>query len=162
MDAEQFIKVARETFPFSYESEHFGHLRVEKGQVLAYERRIEIRKLNYLKVENDTLGFRMDRILDLESTNELLQISGTSSKDGLYYLDHESSLITVEELESDADAQAWIGEWLGISLEAYGALPPDERVQLFEKEVGITFITKTLEEFLAKMEVIPGESFGQR
>jgi len=61
----------------------------------------------------------MDRVLDLESTNELLCVSGTKTKDGLYYPDHESILITVEEVENKNDAGMWIEEWLNINIKEY-------------------------------------------
>ena len=159
MTPKQFITQLREKFSFTYENEDFAFVKLEGDQLLAYDHKIEIRAINYLEIYNETLGFRMDRILDLESSNELLMISGTETKDGIYYLDHESSLITVEELESDEDAKTWIEDWLNLSVEKFLELSPDKKVALIEEEVDIFLVENTLEEFLAKVAFTTSEEF---
>jgi len=159
MTPQQFIAQLREKFSFTYEDENFGFVKLEGDELLAYDDKMEIRAINFIEIYNETLGFRMDRILDLESSNELLLISGTETKDGVYYLNYESSLITVEELESDEDAKTWIEDWLNLPVEKFLELSPDNKVALLEDEVGIFLVENTLEEFLAKVAFTTGDKY---
>lgn len=159
MTTAYFIEELKTKFPFKKQSKNFALIKLEEDQLLAFNNTIEIKAINYLKVNNKTLGFRMDRVLDLESTNELLCVSGTETKDGLYYLDHESILITVEEVENKHDTKMWIEEWLGIDIKEYTKLSPDKKMSLFEKEVGIRLVTKTFEAFLEKISIVSKADF---
>lgn len=73
--------------------------------------------VNYLKINNKTHGFRMNRVLGLESINELLSVSGTRAKDGLYYLNHES--ISVSKL-------SFLSEFTSAPLKEPSTKPPPE------------------------------------
>lgn len=161
MTTEQFIKELKTKFSFKNQSKNFAFVNIENDKILAYNSNMksEIRAINYLKINNKTLGFGMDRILDLESNNELLSISGTSKKDGLYYLDHESPLITVEELETDEDAKVWIEDYLNVDMEAYSQLTADKKVMLFEKWVGIFLVEKNFQAFFDKIKIVIREEF---
>lgn len=159
MNPQQFIAQLREKFAFTYENEDFGFVKLEGDQLLAHDNKIEIRAINFMEVCNETLGFRIDRILDIESSNELLLISETEKKDGIYYLDHESNLITVEELESDEDTKTWIEDWLNRSVKKFLKLTPDKKVLLFEEEVDIFLVEKTLEDFFAKIALTTRDEF---
>ena len=162
MTTEQFIEELKIKFRFKKQSKNFALVNLEKDQILAYDNKNEIRTINFLKVSNKTLGFRIDRVLDLESTNELLFVSGTDKKDGLYYLDHESSLITVEELETDEDAKMWIEDWLDIDIKDYAKLTSDLKFSLIEKEADIRLLAKTFEEFLEKISIVSKSDFQKK
>lgn len=159
MTTAQFIEELKTKFRFKKQSKDFALVNLEKDQILAYNNKNEIRAINFLEIRNDALGFGIDRVLDLESTNELVFVSGTETKNGLYYLDHESSLITVEELENDEDASAWIEDWLAIDLNEYAKLSPDLKFSLIEEESEMRFLAKTFEEFLEKISVVSVSDF---
>lgn len=162
MTKEQFIEELKTKFKFKKQSKDFALVNLEKDQILAYNNKNEIKAINLLEIGNHTLGFGMDRILDLESTNELIFVSGTETKNGLYYLDHESSLITVEELESDEDASMWIEDWLDIDINDYAKLKPDSKFSMIQKEAELRFLAKKFEEFLEKISILSVSDFQKR
>lgn len=162
MTTEQFIEELKRKFNFNWQDENFAFVNLEEDQILAFNNKNEIKTINFLEIRNNTLGFSIDRVLDLESTNELLFVSGTETKNGLYYLDHESSLITVEELESDEEASMWIEDWLNIDMNEYAKLSPDLKFSLIEKEAEMRLLAKSFDEFLEKISIISVSDFQKR
>lgn len=154
MTLQQFITALQEKCSFPKKNKNFERIQLEDNQKLMYNKKVDIKAFNYLKINPKILGFRMDRILDLESSNELLLITGTPTKDGVYYLNHESSLITVEELYNDETAKLWIEDWMNISAETFKKLNLDEKVKLFENETQMYLLETSLEDFLKKTAII--------
>lgn len=162
MTTEKFIEELKIKFQFKKQSKNFALVNLKGDQLLAYNNTIEIKAINFLKISNKTLGFRMDRVLDLESTNELLVVSGTDKKNGLYYLDHESSLITVEELQNNEDARMWIEEWLGVDIKDFAKLSPDIRFSLLEEEAELKLVAQTFEAILEKISIVSRSDFQKK
>lgn len=162
MNTKQFIQNLMSSFPFSEEDEYFAFVDVPSEKILAFDKRIEIRAINYLPIENAIVGLSLSRILDLESGNELILVEGSETKDGLYYLDHESELITIEELEDEDDALTFIESVCRLSAEQYMALSPDQKVEVLERYGELRFVVHTLDAFYEQVEMIQKEDFYKR
>ncbi|MCA9488713.1 MAG: WGR domain-containing protein [Myxococcales bacterium] len=91
-------------------------------------------RLGAHRVRNETLGLTVVRILHLERGDELVAMAGGCAGDGVYFLDHEAGLFTVEEL--DGDAGVFEGPLAFTDAASWSGMAAAERIALLQSELG--------------------------
>jgi len=158
MNTDEFYAEMRARFAFDDD----GEATPGDDAVLAIpDGGIEIKQLAHHVTQNLGLGFHVERIAHIEGGDELILVEGTAHKNGVYYLNHEGALGTIEEL--DAPMESLIEETLDFieDLEAYAEMSADEKVELFEEEAEWEHVAMDLSALLDALRVLPkSEYFG--
>ncbi len=116
-------------------------------------------------VTNPDLGFRVQRLFSLGG-DELILITQAGVNDGVYVLEPDWGLLTVEELDGTFELSANgqhktppLAHFVGMDASTYEALDPAERVEVFKEKFAIYRICATLEELEGKLRVMDSNDF---
>jgi hypothetical protein len=119
---------------------------------------LDINRIVDFKIKSAVIKFKVQVVLQTEDAGEVVYVSGTKSKDGLYYFDNTGSMTTAEDLQGDvddvlADGLAFIEEHVD-DYDEFKKLDADKQVKIFEKAEQLSFICKSLRDLLSGLEMV--------